>query len=246
MTVPLLQFEHVQASHADGTPALRGVSFELHGERLRVALLGGNGAGKSSLFLVLGGFLPYEGIIRYRGESLNSNNIASFRARTGFVFENASDQFFLETIGEDVAFGPRNAGVAESDVTRRVGESLSAVGLEGYESRDPEKLSMGERRLAAIATVLSMRPEWLVLDEPTSNLDLRARRRVLQAIGRFPGHAMILTHDLAAARELTTHALVLSEGCLAYSGPTARLLDHAQARAALGIDGQEEAVRHAI
>lgn len=232
---PLLRFENVEATHADGTAALRGVSFELAaGER--VALLGGNGAGKSSVFLALGGFLPFRGSIRAFDRELTGQSASEMRRRIGFVFESSDDQLLLDTLEEDVAFAPRCAGIGEAEVAERTARALEAVGLRGYERRNPRRLSFGERRLAALAGAFAQRPELLVLDEPTANLDARARRRVLDALVRFRGALLLLTHDLAAAAALTERALVLSEGRLVLSGPTDSVLWDTRAHAALGLE----------
>ncbi|MFN0204691.1 MAG: energy-coupling factor ABC transporter ATP-binding protein [Planctomycetota bacterium] len=242
MTARILEFDRVSAAYPGGSPALRNVSFTIRDANARTAVLGGNGAGKSSLFLALGGFLKFDGAIHVEGKLLTMASIEQIRRSIGFVFENADDQFFLETLFDDIAFGPRNAGVAESDITNRVREALAAVGLEGCESRHPRKLSLGERRLASIATVLSMRPRILIFDEPTANLDLRARRRVLTTIRNFNGAVIVLTHDLAAAREITNEAVVLSEGCVVFTGTTTDVFRHPAARAALSIDAEESMI----
>jgi cobalt/nickel transport system ATP-binding protein len=230
----ILRFDAVEAAHSDGTPALRGVSLSLH-SRERAAVLGANGAGKSSFFLVIGGFLPYRGSARLFGQEIASADMPQLRRRAGFVFERAEDQLFLETLGDDVAFGPRNAGLAESEVARRVAASLDAVGLRGFESRNTTRLSHGEARLAAIATALAMEPEILVVDEPTANLDARARRRVVGALAQFPGTLLLLTHDLDAAARLADRAFVLAEGRLVFDGSASDVETDPRAAAALGL-----------
>lgn len=240
---PILQFNSVRAAYPDGTRALRDVSFTIPSPASRVALLGGNGAGKSSVFLAAAGFLAFEGSIQILGESLPSARdslqkakLAAIRSRVGFVFENAADQLFLETLFDDIAFGPRNAGMQESDVKNRVVKALSAVGLDGFESRHPGRLSNGERRLAAVATALVGEPQLLILDEPTANLDARARRRVLKVISQFGGAVLLLTHDLAAAREITDRSVVLAEGSVVFEGETARAFADPRTRDALGME----------
>ncbi|MBI3817348.1 MAG: ABC transporter ATP-binding protein [Planctomycetes bacterium] len=238
MNDPILQFENVSAAHADGTPALRGVAFEIGGRAARAAVLGGNGAGKSSLFLTIAGFLAFEGSVNIFGEPLLKSSAESLRRKIGFVFENADDQLFLESVFEDIAFGPRNAGAREPEVRERVGAALAAVGLNGYETRHPRRLSQGERRLAAIATAIVMNPRLLVLDEPTANLDARARRRVLLCLKQFDGAVLLLTHDFDAAREITDRSIVLAEGRVVFDGATERAFSEPRARAALGVEDE--------
>lgn len=234
----LLHLGDVHARFPDGTAALRGVSLSIDDPRDRVAVLGGNGAGKTSLFLALAGFLPFEGSIRVLGEPLGPGSVAAIRRRIGFVFERPEDQLFLGSLGEDVAFGPRNLGLDEGDVQRRVARALEAVGLAGLSERPPDRLSQGEARLAALATALALEPRILVLDEPTANLDARGRRRVLEAIDRFEGPVLLLTHDLEGARAVSKRSIVLLEGRVVSAGPTERVLSDSRAQRALGLDPQ--------
>ncbi len=238
-----LELRDVQAERHDGTPVLRDVSFQVtRGER--VALLGANGAGKSSLFLAAGGFLPFLGRIAILGVDLTAASLPSIRARMGFLFENADDQLFLDTVGDDVAFGPRAAGLGEAEVATRVHDALEAVGLPGLEPRSPKRLSLGERRLVALATVLAMRPEVLLLDELTANLDARSRRRVLGAVDRYGGTVLLLTHDLDAAARSTDRSIVLAEGRVVADLPTRDVASDRRVRLALGLDEGERPSRH--
>jgi energy-coupling factor transporter ATP-binding protein EcfA2 len=236
VSAPLLELRGIEANYPDGTAALRGLSLVSRGPSERLAVLGANGAGKSSLFLAIAGFLAFRGSASVLGHAVVPAGLAELRRKVGFVFEDPGDQLFLETLGDDVAFGPRNAGLAEPEVAARVREALAAVGLAGFEERSPRRLSSGERRLAAIATALALRPEALVLDEPTANLDARARRRVVGTLARFRGGLILLTHDHEAARELADRAIVLAEGRIVCDAPAASALADPRGRAALGLD----------
>jgi energy-coupling factor transporter ATP-binding protein EcfA2 len=161
-------------AYRGGQPALAGVDLRVaHGERL--AVLGPNGAGKTTLMLHLNGLLTGEGDLVVAGIPAGSGRRRELRARVGLVFQDPDDQLFMPTVGEDVAFGPRNLGMGEQEVAHRVTAALAAVGMQGSEERAPHALSMGQRRRVAIATVLAMEPELLVLDEPTATLDPRSR-----------------------------------------------------------------------
>jgi cobalt/nickel transport system ATP-binding protein len=191
--------------------AVRGISLSLRaGER--AALLGPNGAGKSSILLAAAGLLPFAGEVRIDGSSLSRATARELRARIGIVFQNPDDQLFLPALGEDVAFGLRERGVAESDVARRVGQALAAVGLRGAEARAPHRLSGGEKRAAALATVLALDPGLMLLDEPTSGLDARSAREVVARLRGIPATVLVATHDLALARELAARAILVEEG----------------------------------
>jgi cobalt/nickel transport system ATP-binding protein len=239
----ILELVNLQARYPDGSSALRDVTLDVNAAGERVAILGGNGAGKSSLFLVLAGFLEFEGEARVMGLTLDRAHVAAIRRKVGFVFERPEDQLFLDSLAEDVAFGPRNAGLDETEVASRVARALDAVGLRGHEARHPRRLSQGEARLAALATALALEPELLVLDEPTANLDARGRRRVLAALDGFQGSILFLTHDLDAALLTTSRAIVLLEGRVVARGETAAVLGDPRARTALGLE--ETAPRHA-
>ncbi len=201
----------VSYSYPDGRPALRGVELHIeHGER--VAILGPNGAGKTTLMLHLNGLMRGEGSLEVAGLQVEDRTLAALRRRVGLVFQDPDDQLFMPTVVEDVSFGPLNQGLPPAEVERRVGEALAAVRMNGAAERAPHQLSMGERRRVAIATVLAMRPSLLVLDEPSANLDPRARRELLDILEEIDRTMLLTTHDLPMAAELCERAVILADG----------------------------------
>jgi cobalt transport protein ATP-binding subunit len=211
-------------SYPDGRQALSGVSMSVApGER--VALLGPNGAGKTSLVLQLNGVLtPSAGSVFIGGVQVQRRTLAEVRRRVGVVFQDPDDQLFTPTVGRDVAFGPAHLGLSGTALEARVAEALSYVGLADAADRPPHRLSLGERRRAAVATVLAMHPEVLVLDEPTANLDPAARREFADLIKRLGMTTLLVTHDLPYALELCPRALVIDHGQIVADGPTRELL----------------------
>lgn len=210
-------------TYPDGREALRGVDLSVTaGEK--VALVGPNGAGKSTLMLTLVGLLKGKGTIRIFGEDLNDHNARHLRARVGLVFQDPDDQLFSPTVFDDVAFGPIYAGLPEAEVRQRVAGALRRVGLEGFEGRLSYHLSAGEKKRAAIATVLAMEPEVLLLDEPMAGLDPRARRRLIEVLQALPQTILVATHDLGLVEALLPHTVVMNGGRIVADGPTAALL----------------------
>jgi len=203
---------------ATDPPALAGLSLTVaRGER--VAVLGPNGAGKSTLCLHLNGILqPRRGTVRIGGADVAGRDLTEVRRRVGLVFQDPDDMLFLPTVAEDVAFGPVNLGLAPDEVARRVDEALATVGLEGVRERPPHHLSYGQRRRAAIAAVLSMHPEVLVLDEPSANLDPRGRRELGELLDRLDLTLLLVTHDLPYAAERCDRAVVLDGGVVVADG----------------------------
>jgi cobalt/nickel transport system ATP-binding protein len=213
----------VRFSYGDGHPALTGVDLRVqHGER--VAVLGPNGAGKTTLMLHLNGLLRGEGELRVAGIDVRGPRARELRARVGLVFQDPDDQLFMPTVGEDVAFGPRNLGLCEDEVAERVTSALEAVGMRSSADRPPHALSMGQRRRVAIASVLAMEPSLLVLDEPSANLDPRARRELLGVLDEIDRTLLVVTHDLPFAAQLCDRAVVLSAGRIVADAPCAELL----------------------
>jgi cobalt/nickel transport system ATP-binding protein len=209
--------------YAAGDDVLDGLDLTVeHGER--VAVLGPNGAGKTTLMLHLNGLLQGSGELEVTGLPVRGDTLAVLRARVGLVFQDPDDQLFMTTVAEDVAFGPRNMGLGESDVSERTQSALAAVRMEAAAPRAPHQLSMGERRRVAIAGVLAMEPELLVLDEPSANLDPRARRELLDVLAALDRTLLVVTHDLPFAAELCERAVILSGGRVAADGPCHELL----------------------
>ena len=201
----------VTYSYPNGHPGLRGVELHVdHGER--VAILGPNGAGKTTLMLHLNGLMRGGGSLEVAGLEVEDGTLAQLRTRVGLVFQDPDDQLFMPTVAEDVAFGPLNQDLSPADVDRRVEEALGAVRMAGAAARAPHQLSMGERRRVAIATVLAMRPSLLVLDEPSANLDPRARRELLDILASIDRTMLLTTHDLPLAAELCERAVILAGG----------------------------------
>ncbi|HKR50684.1 MAG TPA: CbiX/SirB N-terminal domain-containing protein [Pseudonocardiaceae bacterium] len=222
--VAAVEVRDLDFAYPDGRRALSGVSMRVEpGER--VALLGPNGAGKTSLVLQLNGVLtPSAGTVSIGGVAVEQRTLAEVRRRVGVVFQDPDDQLFTPTVGRDVAFGPAHLGLSGDALQARVAEALSYVGLADAADRPPHRLSLGERRRAAVATVLAMYPEVLVLDEPTANLDPAARRELTDLIKRLGMTTLLVTHDLPYALELCPRALVIDHGQIVADGPTRELL----------------------
>jgi cobalt/nickel transport system ATP-binding protein len=210
-------------SYPDGHRALKDVSLDILPDE-KVALVGPNGAGKSTLLLHLNGILQGEGLIRVCHLEVIPKNLGRVRAMVGMVFQSPDDQLFSPTVFEDVAFGPLYQGLPEPVVRQRVEEALAAVGMQAYQDRVSHHLSVGEKKRIAIATVLSMQPEVLVLDEPTAGLDPRARRSLIRLLHDLPMTMLVSTHDMLMVRELFPRMIIMDQGCVVADGPTAELL----------------------
>jgi cobalt transport protein ATP-binding subunit len=219
-----IEMRAVDFAYPDGRRALCGVSLQVKpGER--VALLGPNGAGKTSLVLQLNGVLtPSAGSVFISGLQVQRSTLSEVRRRVGVVFQDPDDQLFMPTVDRDVAFGPANLGLSGDELQTRVTEALSYVGLVDAADRAPHRLSVGERRRAAVATVLAMHPDVLVLDEPTANLDPAARREFADLIKRLGMTTLLVTHDLPYALELCPRALIIDHGQIVGDGPTREVL----------------------
>jgi cobalt/nickel transport system ATP-binding protein len=224
MSVPALAVSELSFNYPDGTPVLHSVDFHVHpGER--VALLGPNGAGKTTLVLHLNGiFSPNSGSVTVAGLPATEENIHEIRRRTGLVFQDPDDQLFMPTVRQDVAFGPANFGVQGAELDDRVREALEAVGMLEVAERPPHHLSLGQRRRVAVATVLAMQPEILVLDEPSSNLDPASRHELAHILEALDITMLMVTHDLPYALELCERALVINNGRIVADGSTAAIL----------------------
>lgn len=218
-----IQFKDVHFSYSRGPEVLCGIDFRItHGEH--VALLGLNGSGKSTLLLQINGLLmPMRGEVVIGDIPVTKKTLRIVRQTVGMVFQNSDDMLFMPTIGEDVGFGPRNMGLPEEEVKRRVDGALDAVGLSGLGDRPAFSLSGGQRRAAAIASVLSMEPDILVLDEPSANLDARARRQLIEILKKFRHTILLATHDTDMALELCQRSLVIEAGKIIGDAPTMSL-----------------------
>jgi cobalt/nickel transport system ATP-binding protein len=224
VSAPALEVRELTYSYPDGRRALDGADFHIHpGER--VALLGANGAGKTTLVLHLNGILrPSAGTVRVAGLEVNDDNLREIRRRVGLVFQDPDDQLFMPTVRRDVAFGPANFGVQGEELDQRVREALDAVGMGDAIDRAPHHLSLGERRRVAVATVLAMKPEILVLDEPSSNLDPAGRRELATMLDTLDITTLLVTHDLAYAQALCERAMIMNRGRIVADGLTEHVL----------------------
>jgi cobalt/nickel transport system ATP-binding protein len=231
-----ISVQDVNFAYPDGTAALNGLSFEItHGES--VAIVGANGAGKSTLLLHLNGFLsPSSGTVRVGDVPVTRETLPAIRRAVGTVFQDPDDQLFMPTVYEDVAFGPLNMGLPAEEIGARVIDALSQVDALHLRDRPPYRLSGGEKRAVAIATVLAMRPNALVLDEPSSNLDPRARRRLIALLGTFSHTKIIATHDLDLAMELCERTIVMSAGTVMADGPTGEVFADDELLAASSLE----------
>lgn len=224
MSHHFIRFTNVHYSYPDGTEALKGVSLTVtHGER--VALLGLNGCGKSTLLLHTNGLLlPSEGEVNVGDVPVTKNTLPAVRRAVGMVFQNPDDMLFMPTVYDDVAFGPRNMKLPEKEVDRRVRSALSAVGLKGCDDKAAFQLSGGQRRSAAIASVLSMEPDILVLDEPSSNLDIKARRNLIDLLKTFHHTIIVATHDMEMAQELCPRSILMHDGRIIADASTSEII----------------------
>jgi cobalt/nickel transport system ATP-binding protein len=220
MTTPVLELRGLAFAYPDGHQALYGVDLHVHaGER--VALLGPNGAGKTTLVLHLNGILSAgAGAVAVSGLPVTKENLQEVRRRVGVVFQDPDDQLFMPTVRDDVAFGPANLGLRGAALEARVRDALDKVGMADFADRPPHHLSFGQRRRVAVATVLAMEPEILVLDEPSSNLDPASRRELADILRDLDVTVLMVTHDLPYAFELCPRSVVLSGGVVVADGST--------------------------
>jgi cobalt/nickel transport system ATP-binding protein len=219
-----IEVEKLSYAYPDGHVALREASLTVApGEK--VALVGPNGAGKSTLMLHLNGILQGQGRVRVCGLDVSDHNLGKVRAAVGLVFQNPDDQLFSPTVFDDVAFGPIYQGLREAAVRERVEQALEAVHMRDYARRVSHHLSVGEKKRIAIATVLSMNPEILVLDEPSAGLDPRARRTLINQLRELPQTMLVSTHDLRLVHELFPRTVIMDDGCIVADGLTEQLLN---------------------
>ena len=220
----IVKVEDLHFAYPDGRVALRGVSFHLcAGDK--VALVGPNGAGKSTLMLQLNGILQGQGEIEIAGMRLTRDNLPLIRSMVGLVFQNPDDQLFSPTVFEDVAFGPLHMGLPDPEVIARVDSALEAVRMTSYRDRLSHHLSVGEKKRIAIATVLSMNPGILILDEPSAGLDPRARRTLINLLRELPITMLVSTHDMRLVQELFPRTIVMDSGQVVADGMTSEILE---------------------
>jgi cobalt transport protein ATP-binding subunit len=233
---PALAVDGLRHVYPDGTVALDSVDLTVAaGEK--VALVGPNGAGKSTLLLHLNGVLrATAGQVAVAGTLVGERTLAEIRARVGMVFQDPDDQLFSPTVFDDVAFGPLHMGYPRDEVTRRVAAALEQVGMAGFERRMPHHLSLGQRKRVAIATVLSMDPAILALDEPSAGLDPRARRSLVTLLQQLPQAMLVSTHDMRLVRDVFPRMVVLSGGMIVADAPSATLLADAALLDSYGLE----------
>lgn len=218
-----IEIHGLSFAYPDGRQVLHDISLSIApGEK--VALVGPNGAGKSTLLLHLAGILRGQGEIRVSSVPVSDETMSTIRSAVGLVFQDPDDQLFSASVYEDVAFGPRYMGLDESDVALRVEAALQAVGMSGAGRRVPYHLSGGEKKRVAMATVLSMDPEILILDEPTLGLDPRGRRGMLALLRELPQTMLISTHDMRLVNDLLQRMVVLDDGRIVADGRTEDLI----------------------
>jgi cobalt/nickel transport system ATP-binding protein len=224
VTGPALEVKDLAFAYPDGYQALFGVDLMI-GRGERVALLGPNGAGKTTFVMHLNGILDTQhGSVRVGGLPVGKATLKEIRRRVGIVFQDPDDQLFMPTVREDVAFGPANLGVRGDELDTAVLGALSAVGMEAFADRPPHHLSFGQRRRVAVATVLVMQPEILVLDEPSSNLDPAGRHELADILRSLDITMLMVTHDLPYALELCPRAVVMNDGVIVADGRTVEVL----------------------
>ena len=230
-----LEVRDLRFSYHDGLAALRGVSFQMC-EGDKVALVGPNGAGKSTLMLHLNGILQGQGEVTVGGKRLTRENLPAVRSMVGLVFQNPDDQLFSPTVFEDVAFGPLHMGLPMHEVEARVEAALESVKMTGFRDRLSHHLSVGEKKRIAIATVLSMDPQVLVLDEPSAGLDPRGRRTLINLLRELPITMLVSTHDMRLVQELFPRTIVMDEGLIVADGRTSDILENEALLTAHGLE----------
>ena len=228
MSHHIVEVKELEFSYPDSTHALLGISFKItHGES--VAIVGANGAGKSTLLLHLNGYLtPTIGQVRIGDFPLTKETLQEVRRTVGMVFQDPDDQLFMSTVYDDVAFGPLNLGLPIAEVDTRVQMALETVGVAHLKNRPPHRLSSGQKRRVAIATVLSMTPDILVMDEPTAGLDPQARRQLINLLHTFKHSKIIATHDLDMVMDLCERTIILHDGKIKADGPTSEIFQNEQ------------------
>jgi cobalt/nickel transport system ATP-binding protein len=235
---PVIEVKDLHFAYHDGREVLCGIDLTVRqGEK--VALVGPNGAGKSTLMLHLNGILGAKdgsGDIQVKGRELSKESLGVIRAQVGLVFQDPDDQLFSPTVFEDVAFGPLHMGLPEEEVRCQVAWALEQVGMDSYVERISHHLSIGEKKRVAIATVLSMRPEILVLDEPTAGLDPRARRSLIGLLRDMTQTILVSTHDMRLVAELFPRMVIMDEGSIVVDGPTSVLLGDTALLEAHGLE----------
>lgn len=219
----MICLEHVSFAYEKDAPVLWDLTFEIQ-EGEAVGLIGANGAGKSTLMKILLGLLPYEGVVTVDGIAVEKKNLAEVRKKLGFVLQDSDNQMFMPTVYDDMMFAPRNYGLSKEEAERRVDQTLAQLGLMGLKHRYNHKISGGEKRMAAIATILAMEPEAILMDEPSTALDPVNRRTVIRTINALSMTKLIASHDLDMILDTCDRVILLSHGRIAGDGPAEQIL----------------------
>jgi cobalt/nickel transport system ATP-binding protein len=231
----MMKINHLSVVYPDKTIAVDNIDLLIQNEET-VALIGANGAGKTSLLLSLVGVIPSVGEIIVDDILLDKHTLGEIRRRVGVVFQNPDNQLFMPTIYDDVAFGLRNYGLPENEIEAKVDYYLKELGILHLKNRSPMKLSGGEKRIAAIATVLAMEPSVMLFDEPTAFLDPKARRILINLLNRLPHTKLIASHDLPFVAEVCDRAVVLRKGVVFADGIPSDLIYNKQLMDDSGIE----------
>jgi cobalt/nickel transport system ATP-binding protein len=239
MPEQIVQVEDVKFIYPAGVSALKGVSLEI-GQGERVAILGPNGSGKSTLILLIAGLLlPTKGKIKVFGEQTTGKDFQKIRSRIGVVFQDPDDQLFTPSVIEDIEYGPKNLKLPEEDVKARSAHVLEKMGIVHLRDRPPHRLSFGEKKKVSLATALVLKPELLILDEPTANLDLVSRRGLIETLNELNSEGttvIVSTHDVEALTELADRIMVISHGTLLGEGEMRKVLQDAKLLESSGLE----------
>ena len=218
----MIEFRNVSFSYGEKA-VVENLSFSIRkGET--VGLIGANGAGKSTIMKLMLGLISGSGQIRVDGLPINRENLAQIRKKIGFVLQDSDNQMFMPTVYEDMIFGPRNYGLSKAETEKRVDEVLAQLGLQDLKHRHNHKISGGEKRMAAIATILAMEPEMILMDEPSTALDPVNRRTVINTINRLPQTKLIASHDLDMILDTCQRVILLSHGAIVADGDAQTIL----------------------
>jgi len=238
----IVDIENLSFFYPDGRQGLKDINLVVYSAE-NLAVIGPNGAGKPTLLLHLNGILRGNNTIKIFGLPVDEKNMKETRRKVGLVFQDPEDQLFSPTVFDDVAFGPINMGYSELQVKQRVAQALKWVGMDGYEQRSPHHLSVGEKKRAAVATVLSLNPELLVLDEPSSNLDPRSKWALIEVVKRLPMTKIIASHDLELIEALCQRTIILDGGIIVADGSTTNIFNDVTLLRAHGLAPEEKLLK---
>ncbi len=220
----LLKIEHLGFEYEKGEKVLNDISFEAY-DHESIGVIGANGIGKSTLMKLLVGLnLNYEGSLEVAGHVMDKKNLAHIREHIGYVFQDSDSQLFLSTVEDDIAFGPRNYGLSEAEVDKRVNDALEKVHISDLRKKQTYKLSGGEKKLVAIATILAMNPDIIIMDEPSVALDPRNRKNLIGVLNEIEALKLITSHDLDFIMDTCERTILIDEGTIIADGPTDTIL----------------------